>query len=662
MFFGINYYPESWDIKEVNKDIDKISELGFNCVRIGEFAWSTIEPREGEYDFLLLRKVVELCKEKHIFVIMCTPTATPPRWLVKKYPDIMAVSSFGQRMKVGARRDTCASSEVYLEYSKKIVEKLAKEFKNDENIIGWQIDNEMFAMRYDGLDCCCDHCADKFQQWMRMQFHGCIDECNHKMGNYVWSQNYSSFDDIEPPQHEFWNHPSLQLMWQRFQEENAIQYILAQYEILKKYVSVPIGHNAIACLHFDYDKLTKNLDVAMLDEYVFEEKSGIYNVTFWFDQYRAMKQKPFWLVETSPSWSGATVANYMKPYHFNKANVWLAYLSGAELVNYWLWRSHYGGQELMHGSVLSSDGKETHVVKEIKELVVEFEKAQKIFEDSELVKADIAIHLSSANFKMFLSQQITPDFNYYEYLRDLIYKPIRQAQYGIDLISPRGDIDDYKIVISPFLWHIDEGGMVEKALNWVENGGVWIVGPMSDIRTEYGTKLSDKSKSLEAITGITSEFYLPKGEEYSILFNDGEAGNSISIYYEALSPVDNATTIATYSNGEFIKGYPAVIEKTYGQGKIVEIGFVPDEKTLLKILSRYTKEVGINEPIISDKSVITLMRKGKETVLTAVETYGMEAQLKAPFNGVDILSEVTYKKDDIIMLKQFGTLLLKQIQ
>ena len=128
MFFGVNYYPESWDLKELNKDIDKIAQMGFNCVRIGEFAWSQIEPREREYDFSLLRNVVDLCKAKKIFVIMGTPTAAPPRWLVKKHPDIMAVSSFGQRMKAGGRRNTCASSGVYLEYSKKIAEELAKEF------------------------------------------------------------------------------------------------------------------------------------------------------------------------------------------------------------------------------------------------------------------------------------------------------------------------------------------------------------------------------------------------------------------------------------------------------------------------------------------------------------------------------------------------------
>ncbi len=662
LLFGVNYYPETWDIKEFDKDIDKIAEMGFNCVRLGEFAWSYIEPREGEYDFSLLRKTVDKCKEKGIAVVMCTPTAAPPRWLSIKYPEIMAVASNGQRMRAGARRNTCASSDIYIKYSKKIAEELAKEFQNDENIIGWQIDNEISANRFDTLNCCCDNCAVRFKNWMKEEFNGDVKALNDSLGLYVWSQDYSSFDEITPPQRDFWNHPGLELMWKRFQEQNEINYIAAQYEVLKEYVSVPIGHNGFMNIQFDFDKLAKGMDVAIFDEYAYDKDLGIAEAGFWMDYYRTMKDSAFWVAETSPSWNGDTKANYMRPYHFNKANVWLSYLSGAEMVNYWLWRAHYGGQELMHGSVLSSEGRETHIVGEIKELVSELASAREMLKSTTVQKAKIAIHISADACRMVSTQTVVPDFDYFQAVKDRIYYPIRQAQYAVDLISPRSAIDGYKVIVSPFLFHLNESEIVEKILKQVEKGSIWIVGPMSDIRTQYGTKFTDKGKGfLENIADMRNEFYLPKGEEFSIIFDDGEIGESVSLYYEALSVFNNTKPVAKYENGEYIKGYSAITETAYGKGKIVVLGCLPDEVALLKIVSRYASEMSVEPIVKADKTVLSYIRQGESDMyFTAVETGNRSAELCVPFDGVDVLSGRSYRKDEKVVIEPFGLLLMKQ--
>ena len=38
--YGVAYYPELWDIGEIDKDISRFIDLGITTVRIGEFAWS----------------------------------------------------------------------------------------------------------------------------------------------------------------------------------------------------------------------------------------------------------------------------------------------------------------------------------------------------------------------------------------------------------------------------------------------------------------------------------------------------------------------------------------------------------------------------------------------------------------------------------------------
>ena len=87
-FLGVAYYPEAWDRSQIDEDLDKMVEHGIGCVRIGEFAWKTMEPRLGEFDFSLFREVVDKCKTRGIKVIMGTPGATPPIWLSRMYPDI----------------------------------------------------------------------------------------------------------------------------------------------------------------------------------------------------------------------------------------------------------------------------------------------------------------------------------------------------------------------------------------------------------------------------------------------------------------------------------------------------------------------------------------------------------------------------------------------
>ena len=77
-YFGAAYYPESWPREQIDSELDRIKSHNLNTVRIAEFAWSTMEPREGEYDFSLFREVVDKCRERGLSVVMCTPSATPP--------------------------------------------------------------------------------------------------------------------------------------------------------------------------------------------------------------------------------------------------------------------------------------------------------------------------------------------------------------------------------------------------------------------------------------------------------------------------------------------------------------------------------------------------------------------------------------------------------
>ena len=162
-YLGAAYYPEDWPESEMAYDIKMMKEAGITVARIGEFAWKKMEPLPGQYDFTWLHRVVDALAKNGIATVMGTPTATPPKWLSNLYPDVMSVNAQGIPASHGGRRHCCSNNAHYRDYSARIVEAMAKEFGNDENIIGWQIDNEIYS--WDG--CCCPSCLGVFREYLR---------------------------------------------------------------------------------------------------------------------------------------------------------------------------------------------------------------------------------------------------------------------------------------------------------------------------------------------------------------------------------------------------------------------------------------------------------------------------------------------------------------
>ena len=195
IFIGAAYYPELWDEREIEKDILRCKELGVNTLRIGEFAWSKMEPKEGEYNLSWLLRIVEELYKNGINTVICTPTCTPPRWMLNKYPEMRRVMPDLNRSDVSSRCHVCKSSKTAREKNALIVTEMAKTFAGVEGIIGWQIDNELFP--YDD-GCFCEDCKNGFRSYLRDKF-GTTEKLNKAWGMARWSLEYNSFEEIEPP-------------------------------------------------------------------------------------------------------------------------------------------------------------------------------------------------------------------------------------------------------------------------------------------------------------------------------------------------------------------------------------------------------------------------------------------------------------------------------
>ncbi len=129
MYMGVDYYPEHWPVSLMDEDIRRMKEMGVNMVRIGEFAWHLMESEEGKIDFSFFDEVIKKLKKEDIKVMFGTPTATFPAWLAKKYPEVLSMDEDQNKRVFGGRRQYCYNSDIYMEYSLKIVDALVKHYK-----------------------------------------------------------------------------------------------------------------------------------------------------------------------------------------------------------------------------------------------------------------------------------------------------------------------------------------------------------------------------------------------------------------------------------------------------------------------------------------------------------------------------------------------------
>ena len=643
-FLGVAYYPEDWDVSEIDKDIEKMLEVGINVARIGEFAWRKMEPKDGEFDFSWMHLVVEKLKDAGIGVVIGTPTATPPVWLTKKYPDMFAQYKNGRVMQHSGRRHACSNHPEYLKYSLRIVEKLAKEFANDEAVIGWQIDNEIYLLNNEG--CFCENCKKRYHEHLKTKF-GTVEEMNKRLNLNLFSQEYDSFDEVPLPR-DTWENPHLKQEFLISSGQAHIDFVALQAEILKKYTKAPIGTDQMPLNGMNYRKLHNPLDVVQFNHYNIPE--NLWECCLWFDYLRTMKEHPFWNTETATCFSGSTgTYGSIKPDGFCYVNSWLPLALGGEATMYWLWRTHWAGHELVHGSVLDSSGRPMYSTEEVKAVAKDFKKCADFINNTK-VYTNIALHYSSLCYNIFETQQVVGDFHYDTSLKNYFYKPLINAGIRPDVIDEEADLQNYDIVFSPLMITLDQGDLRERITKWVENGGIWITGPMTDIRTNDGTRFTDRLHGmLESLTPAVFKYWFPDREKsVKAKWNGGEdfGGNA---YYEIFEPNGNADIVNVTEGHKEIIGGSVMQCFPVGKGFVYVLGTMPDEKDMNKLITSVCKRANITCNSVEGNSVIVSPRKGENcegVILVDVGGKGGTYHNKTKYR--DIISERIFQ-DDIIV-------------
>lgn len=651
--FGAAYYPEHWHEAQWPRDIELMRAAGFTVVRLAEFAWSTMEPEEGRYEFDWLERAIDLLSAAGIETVLGTPTAAPPAWLTQRYPSTLAtIDMQGHRDSHGARCHYCVNDPIYHEKSTAIANAMAERFGLREDVVGWQIDNEYSRV------CYCPACRANFRSFLQSRF-GDLEMLNQRWAAAYWSETYQSWDQIDPPAHTVSN-PGLVLAWREFITESYRVFQGKQVAAIRAHVGpkVWITHNFMKWFDgFDHYTMCQDLDLASWDWYepagwVDPLASGAMH-----DLVRGYKRRNFWLMETQPghvNWSRTNID--LQPGRA-RAWAWHAIGHGADAVLYWQWRNALNGQEQMHGSLIDQSGQPRPFYAEAQAVGAELARARDVLAGTS-VQASVAVLHDFGSRWLLDNQRHHGDFDYIEHLLR-VYRAIAGQNISVDVVSADVDLSEYTVVIAPALT-LFTPERIERLKAFAQRGHL-VLGPRTGTRDSAAKFWEERPPAgLRDLAGCEVEEYYALGEPVEITGDDVEG--HADTWAERLKVLaEDARVIARYrGNNGWLDRQPAIVQRSTGSGSITVFGGQFDVAVLRAMLAPILDRANIRPVIAVPDGVEALRRVGSDgrEVLILVDHNGVERQVSLAGRWFDHLTGDTVS--EALTLKPFGVAVLTE--
>jgi beta-galactosidase len=635
MKLGVCYYPEQWPQNRWESDIKSMHDLGLSIVRIGEFAWSKIEPRNGQFDLCWLDDFVDLVSKEGLQVVLGTPTAAPPHWLVQKHPEILQVDASGRIRKPGSRRHYCVNNNIYGIYVEKIVRVLAEHFSQHPSIIGWQIDNEL-GNHHTGL-CYCNSCIQKFQDWLKQKYKD-LNSLNMAWGTAFWSQDYSEWSQIQPPNGMVTEaNPSQRLDYARFSTEAYRKFIELQAETIcsnskNQFVTTNFS---LVDTELNFAELAKDLDFVSCNSYptgyqemVAPELYGVdqerpkfaydvgdpYVTDYYHTKARGLSPRPFWVMEQQVGQINWSLSNSSVRGGTPRLWTWHAAASGAEAILYFRWRAALMGQEQMHSGLLNHDGSTSIAFDDLSELKEEIPVMQQFLLSP--LKSNVAILVDQEDAWAIDFQAHRKDFSC-QRLEFLYFITLKKLGMNVDIVSYNADLSDYRLILAPTI-HVVSDEKIKKLESYVARGGTLLAGIRSGFKNDFN-QVVDLSLPglLRPLVGgkIVQWQSLPDEIAFQIKSNLPGVGGKAARWIEAIVPdgVETVQVLATYSDGP-LSEKSCFIRHSYGAGDVYYLAWYPDEIQMMGILKYLIDQVEIG-PVVDIPAGVIYIKRGKNQIL-----------------------------------------------
>lgn len=614
IYFGCDYYPEQWaqwlpeGEARWETDAQLMQEAGFNVVRLAEFSWGLLEPSQDHFSFGWLDRAVETLFRHGLKVVLCTPTPTPPPWLLFAHPDITQVRADGRRMGPGTRREACANHPVYRERSRIICQALATHFADNPAVVGWQTDNEFGC--HDSASCYCEHCAREFHKWLQAKYLD-VEALDEAWGGAFWGEVYADWRHVPvPSQSAAERSPSHLLDYFRFGSDSWRDFHNLQIEILRR--NCPdhfVTHNLMGFFpKLNYYDLCAGLDFASWDNYHYHGATSA-TVAAAHDHMWGILRRNFWVMEQQVGQINWSVYNPAPAPDFVRLKSYQAIGHGADGVVYFRWRQALAGSEQYHSGLLDNAGRTTMGYGEAKRIGEELQRLAPILAETEprpeiaiLLDYDSRWALNLQPHNALLRDDVAPDFVNpspamsvgRDERRDpqpmtgqahgmwpfaAPYLALWERNLPAAIVSPDSDLSSYRVVVAPFL-NVVRPAVAENLRRFVQSGGTLILGPRTGFKDEHNRLFATPQPGpLADLTGATVRFFDSLEPEHTNVLRWDNVPymhrTEVGLWAEVLDPVEGdgrAEVVAWYSAGWYANEAAITSKRHAGGGHVVYIG------------------------------------------------------------------------------------------
>ena len=641
MYYGADYYPEHWPEERWPTDAEMMAEAGLNLVRLAEFAWTRLEPEPERFDFAWLDRAIEHLAARGIRVVLGTPTAAPPAWLVRQHPEVLRVRADGRRVHYGHRRNVCLVSPVYRHYAARIVRAMAAHYRDHPSVIGWQIDNEFGC--HDSARCYCEACQEAFREWLAARY-GNLDALNQAWGTDFWSHTYRAWEEIPLPFADALPaNPGLALDYRRFASDANVAFQRLQVDILRELCpSHFVTHNFMAngFQELNYYDLARDLDFVSWDNYPDLRRSDPAQLAFNHTCIRGWKGANFWVMEEESGAPGTTVISPNPRPGDIRLWSYQAIAHGADAIVYFRWRTcTFGAEQYWHG-ILDHDGRPRRRYYEVQRMGRELQRIGGQIVGSE-VNAEVALIFDWDTAFAFQIQPNNASFDYFEHLKRY-FVAFHRRNVPVDIIPWSADLRRYRLVLAPALYVLSPEAAA-RLRAYVEKGGTVLFDVRTGGKDVHNRVAEGPLPGLVAdLCGVTVDEYDSLGPDVTVpLVFDTPIVSPQKLlahtWCEVLAP-QGAKVLVRYG-GQYYCGQPAVTVNSYGKGRAVYVGAIANPPAYDRLVDELLSSTGVQPLLDTPPGVeVTARWQGQKRLLFVLNHTGTPQSVSLPGELQDLLT------------------------
>ena len=619
MHYGVQYYPEHWPEERWKVDAEMMQRAGINVVRMGEFAWSYFEPRDGVLNFEKYDDVIALLLEHGIKTILCTCSRTPPPWVFKKYPEILNVDADGNKNPSGGRYRVSHVHPDFIRESQRIDGAMIEHFAGNPGVEAWQIDNEIGSHS----DCYSDVSVSCFQEYLKDKYKT-IEALNEAWGAHFWSGSYSDWSEVPRPS----ANPQLGLEYRRFISKSNCDFNRWRTDLIRKKDPgkwITTNFQSIQTQHTDYRDMAQDLDVNGMNHYPKRSSELI------LDNYRQGNRQLIVLEQFTRLLDVDAGEGWMRLW------AWMAIAHGCCGINFFRWRGCRWGAEQFADGLLPHSGKENRLYRELSKMGAELKEIGDRI-DGTYPEAEVAVTFGyDSRWATSYIQKAGQVRCIKEAIR--VHDSLMRKNITTDSLDPKEDLSKYQLLIAPQLMLVDDRA-AENLLSHVEKGGVLCLTAHSGVVDEYGKSFDiPRPGPLAEAAGVEVMDMAILERDFEILSEgipelNGQMGTILADELQ----VTTAEVLATFGSG-WRKGLPVLTVNNYGKGKVFTLATILGEEAMDALTGHLCSVAGVLPIMETPPGVRAYERKGEKENMVFILNYSEEEKtITLPRMGKDAFS------------------------